>query len=329
TPGERGSRDGVGADARFNAPWGVAMDGAGNVYVADAGNHTVRKIDTAGKVTTFAGTASQAGDTDGPREVARLNTPFYIAIDGGNNVFVAKRGPSWEEGFRKIGPDGTVSTVKVTLPFAVEAYGDIWAFNFRADRAGNLYVIYSDAWDFIDLVKLTSDGEGHDTGEVIDPPTSWKPSPLGLGIDEADNLYVKYEEELICKITPGGAVEIRSVDGDSRGYSWGSMAVDRFGTLFVPSGKLYQESLPTIELGGAIEMGVFYAEAPALRIQPRSQAIEMGRTVAFNIAATGATCTDLSVDQRRNRHHRRNGRGTHPHADECSQCRNLSLHRHQ
>ena len=61
--GLKGSTDGTGAAARFNDPRGVAADGAGNVYVADTHNHTIRKIIPAGVVTTFAGNAGVEGST--------------------------------------------------------------------------------------------------------------------------------------------------------------------------------------------------------------------------------------------------------------------------
>ncbi len=284
--GQKGAQDGLGAAARFNTPSSLAVDVAGSVYVADTGNHVVRKIDGSGKVTTIAGTAGERGTIDGPREVARLDSPLYLGVDGANNVYVS-HGGSWREGFQKIAPDGTVSTVHVTLPYSIENYGDIWLCDLRADRTGNLYAVYSDAWDFIDLVKLTPDGAGHYNGVVIDPPTSWRTSPAGLALDDADTLYAKFDGK-IFRFAPGRAAEIRALAGDPIESTWSHMAVDRSGTLFVTTGKLFQTSGPTIDLSGAIERGVFHGEAPAFHIRPQSQTIELGRTVAFNAAATGA-----------------------------------------
>jgi DNA-binding beta-propeller fold protein YncE len=83
-----GSADGVGAAARFNEPGGVATDTTGNVYVADTGNNTVRKITRAGAVTTIVGVAGTSGfvpgplpgHLDSPRDIALSGTTLYITM---------------------------------------------------------------------------------------------------------------------------------------------------------------------------------------------------------------------------------------------------------
>jgi len=86
-----GFADGPAATAQFASPTGVALDGAGNVYVADRGNQRIRKIDTAGNVTTLAGTGA-FGFADGPVATARFHSPREVAVDGAGDVLVADAG---------------------------------------------------------------------------------------------------------------------------------------------------------------------------------------------------------------------------------------------
>jgi hypothetical protein len=86
------SADGTGVAARFNDPAGLAVDGNGNVYVADERNETIRRITSDGVVTTLAGTAGVVGGTDGTGAGALFNNPSGVAVDGNGNLFVADYG---------------------------------------------------------------------------------------------------------------------------------------------------------------------------------------------------------------------------------------------
>ena len=85
-----GSTDGTGSAARFNYPGGVAVDAAGNVYVADSFNHTIRKITSGGVVTTLAGTAGSSGSTEGTGSAARFSVPSGVAVDAAGNLYVVE-----------------------------------------------------------------------------------------------------------------------------------------------------------------------------------------------------------------------------------------------
>jgi hypothetical protein len=106
--GTFGTNDGTGGMARFNQPFGVAVDGGGNVWVADTGNHTLRKITPAGMVTTLAGLAGTAGSADGSSTVARFNFPGAVAVNSSNELFVADYSGHT---VRKITPAGMVTTL--------------------------------------------------------------------------------------------------------------------------------------------------------------------------------------------------------------------------
>src|SRR5262249_21278326 len=89
-PGQAGSADGAGAAARFDAPAGIATDGAANLYVAAAPNAPVRKIAVAtASVTTLAGAPVRAGSTDVTFATAPFNYPYAVTTDGSGNLYVA------------------------------------------------------------------------------------------------------------------------------------------------------------------------------------------------------------------------------------------------
>jgi len=141
--GNPGRADGIGIRARFRNPWGVAVDSANNVYVADTSNDTIRKITPAGVVTTLAGRAGNSGSTDGIGDKARFNNPFGLAVDNASNVYVADTANNT---IRKIAPDGMVSTL-AGLPGSLgsaDGIGDNARFwnpqGLAVDRAENVYV---------------------------------------------------------------------------------------------------------------------------------------------------------------------------------------------
>lgn len=105
--GKEGFADGVGAAAAFHTPSALAFDHEGNLYVADTGNHAIRKIDKNGTVTTLAGDGSP-GDSDGIGRAARFNGPVGLAVDDAGIVYVAD---SYNDRIRRIGRDGMVTTV--------------------------------------------------------------------------------------------------------------------------------------------------------------------------------------------------------------------------
>jgi sugar lactone lactonase YvrE len=101
-----GFADASGSSARFSSPQGLVVDASGFVYVADSGNHRIRKITPLGVVTTFAGSGT-AGFANGAPGIARFDSPYGVVLDSASNLFVADRA---NHRIRKVLVDGTVST---------------------------------------------------------------------------------------------------------------------------------------------------------------------------------------------------------------------------
>jgi sugar lactone lactonase YvrE len=110
--GSAGSTDGAGTSASFRGPNGLAVDSSGNVYVADRGNNTIRKITASGIVTTLAGSANP-GSADGTGTAASFNSPAGVALDGSGNLYVADSG---NNKIRKIRLAGSLHLDRSILP---------------------------------------------------------------------------------------------------------------------------------------------------------------------------------------------------------------------
>ncbi|HVU99841.1 MAG TPA: hypothetical protein VHH88_00675, partial [Verrucomicrobiae bacterium] len=147
--GVSGAEDGTTSNARFNYPRGLAADTAGNIYVADSQNHVIRKVTSAGVVTTVAGMAGCAGDSDGTSpgggtNTARFHSPWGVVVDGAGNIFVADTG---NHAIREIDSSGVVSTICGLggVWGSADGLGSNARFNqprdIAMDSSGNLYVV--------------------------------------------------------------------------------------------------------------------------------------------------------------------------------------------
>lgn len=143
--GLTGTTDGIGSAARFFIPYGIAADGAGNVYVADTNNHSIRKLVVAtGTVTTLAGTPGVIGNNNGTGTAARFYFPFGLALDGAGNLYVADRN---NHAIRKIEIGTAIVTTLAGSPGIAgisDGNGTAARFNYplgvALDGAGSAYV---------------------------------------------------------------------------------------------------------------------------------------------------------------------------------------------
>jgi len=200
--------DGILATAAWiNQPLGVAVDGAGNIYIADSANERIRKVDAATqKIFTVAGTGvwGYSGD-GGPAVSARVNYPHGIAVDRTGNLYICD---NQNNRIRKVVASGTTFTTISTVvgdgttvnkgeginPLAT---GIWWPNGIAFDSGGNLY--FAEWWSSrvsrVDAVTgliytAADDGIWGYNGDGIWAPTAQLDSPGGIAFDPADNLYI-------------------------------------------------------------------------------------------------------------------------------------------
>jgi sugar lactone lactonase YvrE len=216
TPGQTGgSADGTGSAALFNSPEGVAADSAGNLYVADTANHTIRKVAPDGMVTTLVGLAGTSGSTDDVGSAARFSGPYGIAADSEGNLYVADTG---NHAIRKITPDGMVTTLagRAGSQGSTDGTGSAARFyrpcGLATDSEGNLYV--ADTYNHTIRkvtpagVVTTLAGLAHAAGSADGMGRAarfWRPSDVALDVE--GNVYVTDMSNCtIRKVTPAGLV---------------------------------------------------------------------------------------------------------------------------
>ena len=210
-----GSANGTGTAASFDFPGGLAIDTGGNLYVADSGNHTIRKITPGAVVTTLAGSAGQVGSTDNTGSLARFNNPLGVAVDGSGNILVADTANNT---IRSITPGGVVSTVAGLAGSSGSANGTGTAarfthpFGLAVDGSGNIFVADNGNHLIRKIapggIVTTLAGSVGSSGSNDGTGTAAKfNAPYSLAIDSSGNVFVAdYNNDTIRVVTPAGVV---------------------------------------------------------------------------------------------------------------------------
>jgi serine/threonine protein kinase len=263
-PGIAGSADGAALDARFRSPGGIAVDTFGNVYVADTGNNTIRKVTPSRVVSTLAGLAGKPGRQDGRGGAARFLAPLGIAVDGAGNVYVAEFASDL---IRKITPEGEVRTLAGSAgnPGSADGQGDNAHFrnpwSVAVASSGDVFVADKNNFTIRQITPTgrvsTFAGFPGNPGDANGPGSYARfRDPHGVAVDAAGNVYVADTgNDTIRKISSFGMVTNlagragRAGDADGVGTSatfsnLQAVAIGEYGNIYVLDGDAVRKITP-------------------------------------------------------------------------------------
>jgi len=274
--------DGTGAAAQFHSPSGVALDASGNVYVADTGNHAIRRVSPLGVVTTIAGNGNP-GNANGTGTAAQFNNPTAVAVDSSGNILIADTG---SHTIRKMTPGGVVTTIAGLTGFPGSQEGANPLFRspqgITTDAAGNIYV--ADTGNHT-LRKISPSGQTTTiggsalvSGSAEGTTLARFNQPVGIAVDAYGNLRVSDANHRISLGT--ATLEISTASP----LASGTMGISYNRTFTATGGKpAYSWSLAA----GALPSGLtLNATTGVLSGTPT-----VGKTSHFTIQVTG---TDLA-----------------------------------
>ena len=308
-----GSADGTNSDARFMFPTAVALDSRGNIYVADMGNNTIRKITPMGTnyaVTTIAGLAGTFGTADGTNSNARFHGPWGITVDGAGNMSVTEY---YNHTIRRIEPAGTnwvVSTVAGTPETPGAANGMNTAARFQyptgiaGDKRGNLYVadrgngtIRKLAHYGADWVVSTLAGSPMVFGSADGTNGAARFAPTeGIAVDNEGNLYVSDSgNSTVRMIRPVGADWVVSTVAGVPGVSGHADGTTTNALLDCPTGVAVDNAGALYAADEGYRVILSGQQLPALQ----SQLIEGRLTFCWPVTAMNfvlEACTNFGPD---------------------------------
>ena len=313
---------GAATSAELAQPEGMAFDSSGNLYIADAADHRVRKVAPDGTISTIAGNGHPGFSGDGgPATVAQLDQPYDVAIDPAGNIYIADYG---NQRVRRIGTDGNITTV---AGGGQSGNGDggpatsamlLGPRNLALDAAGNLYISEFDGHRVREVspagVISTVAGTGiagfsGDGGRAASAQLAF---PAGLAFDGSGNLYIADTVNVrVRKLAAGTGVISTVCDQQSFGMpniQLSGLAADAAGDLYIPeSGNafvwLLAPSGALTRVAGAPGSNVYSGDGqPALQTaltKPVAVALDAAgdlyisesRRVRFVAAATGIIAT--------------------------------------
>ena len=240
--GLSGSTDGTGSVARFARPADVAVDPAGNLFVADTNNHTIRRISVAGVVTTLAGQAGASGGSDGSGS-ARFSHPSGVAVDAAGTVYVADTDNAT---IRKVTVAGSVSTLAGLAGVSGSADGTGSTARFHGpsgivvDAAGILFVadtLNHTIRQVTPAGAVTTIAGAAGASGALDATETFARfhGPQGLALDTAGNLFVADTNNHTIRRVVTGTGAVSTVAGQA-GIAGSADGAGNLAQFYFPSG---------------------------------------------------------------------------------------------
>jgi len=233
--------------AELSSPYAVALDAAGNLYIADLGNQRIRKVNTAGNISTIVGTgiAGFSGD-GGPAISAQLFQPCGMAFDAAGNLFIADEG---NRVIRKVNNFGVISTFAGNNIQGYSGDGGLATSaqlnnpqGIAFDATGNLYI--SDTWNHrVRMVNtsgiintIVGTGTQGDNGDGGLANVAGINNPAGIAIDPTGNIYIaSYGGSVIRKVNSSGIISTFAGITNTAGYT-GDGGLATIAELYLPMG---------------------------------------------------------------------------------------------
>ena len=273
TPGFSGDK-GAATRASLSEPFGLAVDRAGNLYIADTSNHRIRKVDASGIIVTVAGSeiAGFSGD-GGLATSARLNAPTGVAVDRAGNLYIAD---TYNNRIRKVNTAGIITTAagngeaRFSGDNIVATGTSLFApFGLAVDRAGDLYIAdtsnqrirkVSAAGVITTVAGNGIEGFSGDGGAAVRASLDF---PTGVVVDDAGNLLITDQSNhRIRKVNTAGIISTiagngsDNFSGDDAAATKASLnlpvgaAVDAVGNLYIADSSNHR--IRTVNSAGII-----------------------------------------------------------------------------
>jgi uncharacterized protein (TIGR03437 family) len=290
---------GAATSAILIQPEGVLADGAGNLYIADAGDHRVRKVTANGVIQTLAGTGIQGFSGDGgPAAQAQLNSPYGLALDGQGYLYIADLGNAR---VRRVAPDGTITTIAGGGPLPAGGANEGSAAtmlalsaprNLAFDTSANLYIsdfggqrVYRMAVD-ASLTTIAGTGVAGASGDNGVASLAQVNSPAGLAFDSQGALYIADSGNHLVRKVAHGLISSFAREATPTG-----LAFDLLGTLYVADPSAGDiEVIPVTGAPSSIDVAavdLHYFGGVGLYASVLNQAILVGTKGGIPVAGGG------------------------------------------